>query len=89
MIVKKLVMALSVGLAVFGIGNVIAADVAKIDWSKIKPTTAPLFYPGQSSYEWVRSDAHKGANGKVARGGSCTSCHDEKDAEKDLGEAIV
>ncbi len=37
----------------------------------------------------MRSDAHKGANGKVSRGGSCTSCHDEKNAEKDLGEAIV
>ena len=92
---KKSVLVLSVGLAVFGIGigigmrSAMAADVAKIDWSKINATTVPLFYPGQASYEWVRSDAHKGASGKVSRGGSCTSCHDEKDAEKDLGEAIV
>ena len=67
----------------------LAADPAGIDWSKISATTVTLFYPGQSSYEWLRSDAHKGANKEVARGDACVSCHDEKDAEKDMGEKIV
>ena len=33
--------------------------------------------------------AHKGAVSKVEKGQSCVSCHDEKDAEKDLGETLV
>lgn len=86
---KKSVFALSLSLAILGMGTASAADPAKIDWSKVKATTIPLFYPGQSSYEWVRSDAHKGANKEVARGDSCVSCHDEEDAEKDMGENIV
>ena len=86
---KKSVIALGVGLAVLGLGTAMAADSAKIDWSKIKATSVPLFYPGQSSYEWLRSDAHKGANRQVAKGEACVACHDEKDAEKDMGEKLV
>jgi hypothetical protein len=86
---KKSVLAFSLGLAIFGMGSASAADPAKIDWTKIKATSVPLFYPGQSSYEWLRSDAHKGAAKEVKRGDSCVSCHDEKDAEKDMGEKIV
>ncbi|HJV26496.1 MAG TPA: ethylbenzene dehydrogenase-related protein [Aromatoleum sp.] len=81
--------ALVVGLAALGIGAAQAADPAKINWAKIPAATLTLFYPGQSSYEWLRSDAHKGASKEVKRGDSCTSCHDEEDAEKDLGEKLV
>lgn len=80
---------LLVAIGVLCTRAVLAADPATIDWSKIKVTTVPLFYPGQSSYEWLRSAAHKGASGKVENGASCTSCHDEKDAEKDLGNELV
>ncbi len=66
-----------------------AADPATIDWSKVPTTNVGLFYPGQSSYGWVRSDAHKGAAKQVQRGDSCVSCHDEKAEEKELGEALV
>ena len=85
---RKSVLALSLGLAVFGMGTASAADPAKIDWSKIKATSVPLFYPGQSSYEWLRSDAHGGAKG-VASGKACVSCHDEKDVQKDIGDKLV
>ena len=34
------------------------------------------------------SQAHEGA-GKVKRGDACVSCHDEKDAEKELGKKLV
>lgn len=71
------------------VGAALAADPAKIDWSKIGATKLTLFYPGQSSYEWLRSDAHKGAAKEVRRGDSCTSCHDEPDGEKDQGAKIV
>lgn len=65
-----------------------AADPVNIDWSKIQASSIQLFYPGQSSYEWLRSKAHKGAS-KVAKGAACVSCHDEKDEEKDLGDKLV
>ena len=87
--------ALFVRLAALGATSVLvstsalAADPARINWAKVPATTIPLFYPGQSSYEWVRSDAHKGAVKEVKRGDSCTSCHDEEDAEKDMGEKLV
>lgn len=67
----------------------LAADPSSINWTSIPATQVGLFYPGQSSYEWVRSPAHKGAVSKVEKGQSCVSCHDEKDAEKDLGETLV
>ena len=84
---KKALLALS--LALLGVGAATAADPAKIDWNKIAAKKIDLFYPGQSSYEWLRSDAHKGANKETKRGDSCVSCHDEKDAEKDMGEKLV
>ena len=86
---KKTVFALSLGLAVLSLGSAHAADPAKIDWRKIKVTPVQLFYPGQSTYEWLRSEAHKGASKEVIRGDACVSCHDEKDAEKDLGNKLV
>jgi len=81
--------ALFLSLAVVGMGCAFAADPAKINWSKIPVTKVPLFYPGQSTYEWLRSDEHKNAAKEVKRGDACMSCHDEKDAEKDIGEKIV
>ncbi len=80
--------ALVLCLATIGIGSAPAADPAKIDWSKIHATTVPLFYPGQSSYEWVRSAAHKGA-AKVGRGVACTTCHDDVDDLRNDGDTIV
>jgi hypothetical protein len=76
-------------LAVLTAGPALAADPATIDWSKIPAVKVPLFYPGQSSYEWLRSDAHKGAVKEVVRGDACLSCHDEDDAEKDIGNKLV
>ncbi|WP_018991890.1 ethylbenzene dehydrogenase-related protein [Aromatoleum toluclasticum] len=81
--------ALLVSLAALGIGAAQAADPAKINWGKVPAVTVPLFFPGQSSYEWLRSNEHKGAAKEVKRGDSCTSCHDEEDAEKDIGEKLV
>jgi hypothetical protein len=70
-------------------GSALAADPAKINWPIIPVVKVPLFYPGQSTYEWVRSDEHKNAAAEVKRGDACMSCHDEEDAEKDMGNKIV
>ena len=70
-------------------GAAMAADPAGIDWSKIPVSSVTLFYPGQSSYEWLRSNDHKGASRQVARGDACVACHDEVGAEKDMGDKLV
>ena len=77
-----------VGIATLGAGTALAADPAKIDWSAVPTVQVGLFYPGQSSYQWLRSKAHKGAS-KVAKGEACATCHDSDTEEKDKGEALV
>jgi hypothetical protein len=72
----------------FSAGYAMAADPATIDWGKVPEKSVTLFYPGQSSYQWLRSD-HKGDKGADAtrRGSTCVKCHDGE--EKDLGNALV
>jgi len=65
--------------------SAIAADVATIDWSKIPSTTVSLFFPGQSSYEWLRKD-HPGASA-VQADQPCVTCH--KGQETKLGAKLV
>jgi hypothetical protein len=57
------------------------------NWSEIPTKTIKLFYPGESTYQWLRSSAHKRANKKVIAGDSCASCHENE--EKDMGNLIV
>jgi hypothetical protein len=57
------------------------------DWSEVPITTVKLFYPGQSSYQWLRSSDHKRANKKVMEGDSCVSCHEGE--EQDMGALLV
>ena len=86
---KKITLTVLSAFAFINAGTASAADAAKINWSKIPVNKVALFYPGQASYEWLRSDAHKGAAKETKRGDSCVSCHDEEDAEKDLGNKLV
>ena len=81
---KKLIL----GAAVLAATSAIAADPAKIEWAKVPAASVALFYPGQSSYEWLNND-HKGDKGrKAVRGGStCVKCHDGE--EKELGDKLV
>ena len=66
----------------------LAADPATIDWSAIAASDVTLFYPGQSSREWLMND-HKGGKGAAAvtRGESCVKCHDGD--QKAMGSSIV
>jgi len=73
-------------LTAFAITPAIAADPAKIDWSKIPVKSETLFYPAQSSYEWVRSKSHPGAQ-MVQSGGACVACHEGK--QKAMGDKLV
>ncbi len=52
-------------LVALSVSPAFAADPATIDRSRIPAVHVGVFYPGQSSYQWVRSDAHKGAASKT------------------------
>jgi hypothetical protein len=76
------------GIATLLAGPALAAEPAHIDWAKVPAANITLFYPGQTTYEWLRTKGHGGAS-KVTRGGACTQCHDEADAEQELGAKLV
>ncbi len=57
------------------------------DWSKVPTTTVKLFYPGQSSYQWLTSPGHPGAAIKGFENLACVTCH--KGKEEAMGKAIV
>ena len=71
---------------VLGMSTAWAADPAKMDWSKIPTKTVKLFYPGQASYQWLRTPEHKGEK-LIAQGKACISCHEGDEA--DLGNNLV
>lgn len=78
--------ALALAISALACSSALAADPATIDWSKVPTANLTLFYPGQSSYEWLRGSNHPGAK-VVANGGACLACHNGK--EKAMGEKIV
>ena len=78
--------ALLASLTAIAMAPAVAADPATINWTKIPAATVPLFYPGQSSYEWLLSDKHPGAQG-IQANLPCAGCHQGQ--EKKLGESLV
>jgi hypothetical protein len=85
---KKTALFLAVA-AIGGCSMLESGTSGGVDWSKVPAKTVLLFYPGQSSYEWLRSDAHKNAAAETRRGDACTSCHDDLEDIKSDGEKIV
>ncbi len=79
--------ALILGLAALIAAPAMATEPADIDWSNVPTNTVKLFFPGQSSYQWLRSPEHKRAQKKTAQGDSCVSCHE--DEEQEIGALIV
>lgn len=65
----------------------LAADPATIDWSKVPAKSVKLFYPGQSSYDWLLSAEHKKGNKAVPSGRACGTCHE--DDEANMGNKLV
>ncbi len=80
---KKTVLAATLCVACLG---AFAADPATIDWGRIAAKRVTLFYPGQSSFEWLRTKHHKGYEETVS-GDSCFGCHEGE--EKKKGESLV
>ncbi|OMH36244.1 NapC/NirT family cytochrome c [Motiliproteus sp. MSK22-1] len=58
-----------------------------VDWSLVPSREVTIFYPGQTSMEWVlRGKDHGGAR-PVKAGDRCVDCHDAETA--DMGQKIV
>jgi hypothetical protein len=72
-------------ISLFAATPAFAADPATIDWSAVPAKTVTLFYPGQSSHEWVQGN-HKGA-AAVKRGEACAKCHTGQ--QKKMGDSLV
>jgi hypothetical protein len=45
------------------------------DWSAIPWTTLPMWYPGQTTWQWLTSAGHPGAPEVRADTRSCQDCH--------------
>ncbi|MCE8522762.1 hypothetical protein KBY24_14740 [Ruegeria pomeroyi] len=77
------------GLAIAGLCALpIAASAAPPeDWSQIPSKTIQLFYPGVSSYQWLRGPEHGVGGMMVSQGQPCSACH--TGAEETLGNSIV
>jgi hypothetical protein len=63
-----------------------SADPATIEWKRVPTRTLTLFYPAQSTYQWLRTGEHPGS-GAIAGGTSCVTCHNGQ--EEKLGEKLV
>ncbi|MDR3415603.1 MAG: ethylbenzene dehydrogenase-related protein [Nevskia sp.] len=74
------------GLCLAGATAVQPAQAAGIDWSGVKGQDINLFYPGQSSWEWVLTPADHSGAPNFKSGKDCRKCHtgDEPDMGKNL-----
>ena len=75
------------GVAALVAGPALAVDPGSIDWSQVPSNSMTLFYPGQSTYQWLRSPEHKRADLQTVEGQACVACH--KDEEEELGNLLV
>jgi hypothetical protein len=86
---KEKLLVTALGALVAGCGTTTqTTTLVPPDWYKVPTTQVKLFYPGQSTYQWLLGPEHKrNANKKVAAGESCLSCHKGEEAE--TGDAIA
>ncbi|MBR9971624.1 ethylbenzene dehydrogenase-related protein [Magnetospirillum sulfuroxidans] len=79
--------ALVFGGGIWGAGSALAAGKT-IDWAKVPEAKTVLFYPGQTSYEWIQTGTdHGGARSFLKKGDNCAGCHSEETA--DMGKKMV
>lgn len=63
-----------------------AAGAEAINWSRVPSKTLTLFYPGTSTFQWLRSPEHAGAQ-PVLGGAACVTCHNGQEEQK--GNSLV
>ena len=61
------------------------AQASNVNWDKVKAEPITLFYPGQSSWEWLLTK-HSAAK-SVRKGAPCLECHE--DEENEMGKTLV
>ena len=83
---KAISNAIAFGLLAGLASPALSADPRELDWSKIPSKSITLFYPGQSTYDWLVSSGHPGAKA-VESGMACVTCH--KGSEEKRGDKIV
>jgi len=71
-----------------GAASSAAGLASKIDWSKVETKTVTLFYPGQSSFEWIQDPReHGGSRAFLKAGDRCSECHAKE--VREIGDKIV
>ncbi len=87
--VKREPMAAAVTAAPAGAAPAAAGAASfDVDWSKAGSREITLFYPGETSMEWVMTGKdHGGARPFMLGGDRCTTCHDKEAA--DMGKRMV
>jgi len=69
-------------------GAAAAGSPITVDWSKAGSRDITLFYPGETSMEWVMTGKdHGGARPFLKGGDRCVTCHDKETA--DMGQKMV
>ena len=59
-----------------------------VDWDAVDAKTVGLFYPGQTSFEWVQTGKdHGGARAFLKAGDRCSTCHAKE--VHDMGAKLV
>lgn len=52
------------------------AGMPAVDWSKASEKTVTLFYPGQTSWEWINNGPDHGGARAFKKGEKCSGCHE-------------
>ena len=68
------------------LGSASAVPAATIDWASVKGKDVVLFYPGQSSWEWVLTAGDHSGAPKFREGKNCHECHDGE--QQKMGETL-
>ncbi|MBF0219020.1 MAG: NapC/NirT family cytochrome c [Gammaproteobacteria bacterium] len=64
------------------------SEGSNVDWSKAGSRLITLFYPGQTSMEWVQNGKFHGGSRPFLQGGDrCFTCHDKETAA--MGQKMV
>jgi cytochrome c-type protein NapC len=74
------------GLGVIGVAG-LAPAMAAPNWGSVPAKNVALFYPGQSSWEWVMTESDHSGAGKFRGGKNCAACH--VGDEKNMGDLLV
>jgi cytochrome c-type protein NapC len=64
-----------------------SSSSSTIDWSSVEPVEITLFYPGQSSMEWILKGSDHSGKRSLTLGDRCFDCHE--DEEVDIGDLIM